>query len=55
MGILGITMSCWMKKLPPRWKAKFEKIAKDDYGDEGRGNGARLVERVLREFLKERS
>ena len=43
-----------MKKLPAHWKAIFDNIAKEEYGDEGRGNGARLVERVLREFLKNR-
>ena len=46
-------MSFWMKKLPPHWKELFEDLAVQN-GDESRGNGARFVDRVLREFLREK-
>ena len=46
-------MTFWMKKLPAHWKEIFEDLAKDS-GDETRGNGARFVDRVLREYLKEK-
>ena len=45
-------MTVWLKKLPPHWKEIFEKIAVEEYVDETRGNGARMVDRVLREYLK---
>ena len=46
-------MTVWMKKLPAHWKEIFEDLAVQA-GDETRGNGARHVERVLREWLKEK-
>ena len=46
-------MTVWMKKLPAHWKEIFEDLAVD-FGDETRGNGARHVERVLREYLKDK-
>ena len=47
-------MSFWMKKLPAHWKELFEDLAVEQFADETRGNGARMVDRVLREFLKEK-
>ena len=40
-----------MKKLPAHWKEIFEDLAVE-HGDETRGNGARMVDRVLRKYLK---
>lgn len=44
----------WIKQLPREWKAIFEKIALEEHEDSGHGAGARMVDRVLRQYLEER-
>lgn len=47
-------MSVWIKQLPREWKKIFDDAAFERGDTAEHGRGARLVEKVLREWLIEK-